>query len=128
VVYPRDDDVGLEVHEPEGDEPHAVDRRPRAGVADYTVRHLTLLHVERAPEGDAPAYPRAVLVRGHRDDVPDLLERTPGRQEPRCLDPVVVGQYYAHSSKLIAVQKGPDSITLAPASPMPYPQNRRFPV
>jgi hypothetical protein len=134
VVYPRDDDVGLEVHEAERDEPHAVDRRPRAGVAGHTVRHLALLHVERAPEGDTPAHPGAVLVGGHRDDVTDSLQGAPGRQEPGRLDSVVVGQYYAHSSKrsaspeIVVVQKGPDSITLAAYPPGTTPWNTRFPV
>jgi hypothetical protein len=96
MLIETDDDVGLEVHETEGDEPHAIDRCPRAGVSGHPVRHLALLHVERAPEGDAPAYPRAVPVGGNGDHVADLLQSTPSRQEPRSLDPVVVGQYYAH--------------------------------
>src|SRR5215208_6963208 len=134
VVYPRDDDVRCEVHEPEGDEPHAIDRRPRAGVSGHPVRHLALLNVERAPEGDAPTYSRAVLVRGHGDDVPYFLQRPPGRQKSWSLDPVVVGQYYAHSSKLsvspevIIVQKGPDSIILALMSPTARQGNQRYSV
>src|SRR5215203_820021 len=120
VVYPRDDDVWLEVHEPEGDEPHAIDRRPRAGVSGHPIRHLALLYVDRAPEGDAPAHPRTVPIRGHGDDVPDLLQGTPSRQKPRSLDPIIVGQYYAHSPKLVAVRKGSDSITLASMTPAPH--------
>ena len=106
VVYPRDDDVGLEVHEAQGDEPHAIDRGPRAGVACYPVGHLDLLHVERAPERDAPAHPGAVPVGGHGDDVPDPLQGLPGRQKPGSLDAVVVGQYYAHRFQTLRTSRG----------------------
>src|SRR5215213_141141 len=90
VVYPRDNDIWREVHEPEGDESHAIDRRPRAGVSGHPVRHLALLNVERAPEGDAPTYPRTVLVRCHGDHVPTfssarLAARSPGASIPSSL-------------------------------------------
>src|SRR5918998_1011343 len=57
VVYPRDDDVWLEVHETQSHEAHAVNRRPRAGVANDAVGHLALLDVERCAEGYAPPHP-----------------------------------------------------------------------
>src|SRR5918998_611667 len=101
VVYPRDDDVGHEVHEPQSDEAHAVYRRPRAGVAHDAVGHLALLDVEGATEGDAPPYPAPVAVRGHGQDVAHLLEGLPGREQPRRVYTVVVGQYYAHLTSLI---------------------------
>src|SRR5206468_3238535 len=53
VVYPRDYDVGLEVHEPQSHEPHAIHRRAGAGISDTPVGHLSLLDMERSAKGDS---------------------------------------------------------------------------
>jgi hypothetical protein len=52
----------------------AIDRRPRAGVSRHPVRHLALLNVERAPEGDAPTFSSARLA-----------ARSPGASMPSSL-------------------------------------------
>ena len=80
VVDAGDDQVGLEaVDQPERRQPHAVDRRPVARVADRAVVERHLGHPQRAPERDRARRRRLVGVgRDHRElDVVEGDQRPP---------------------------------------------------
>ena len=79
-------------------EPHAVDRRSVARVADGAVAEVDLLDDERASRRDRTRRRRAIVVgRDHRElDVGQLEQRAPQRLQALGLDPVVVGQQHAH--------------------------------
>jgi hypothetical protein len=112
VVDAAHDQLGREaLHQAEGGEAHAVDRRAVGGVADGPVAEVDLLHPQRPPRGDAAADRRAVGVR--RDDreldARDGEQRAAERLEALGLDAVVVGEEDAHLPGATADHPGEDS-------------------
>ena len=82
------------VDQAERGEPHAVDRRAVARVADRAVLERDLGHPQRAPERDRARGRRAVAVgRDHRElDVVERDQRAPQRLQALGVDAVVVGE------------------------------------
>jgi hypothetical protein len=94
VVDARHDQLGLEVEQPQGRQPHAVHRRAVGREAAGAVAELHLLDPQRLLEGDAARSGRAVRV-GRDDGELEAVHAQQGvaeRVQAGGGDAVVVGQ------------------------------------